>query len=246
MTTTGSTSGATGSGSGSTVSSGITGPTTSSTSNSGGEVTIRVVSFTGKKDDWEAWKEKFYVRSIMKKYDNILMGDDIVPKTHSATGVKLTNLTPAEKELVEANQKGFADLVLSMDCSNPAGKVALAIIIGTKSDKELPSGNLRTAYLRLKAKYEPSTTPQLVLLTKKFHSMTLKPNQDPDVFITELEAMKVQMGELDHKIDDKTLILHILNNLTNDYSTEVRFLEQKCNSSKKQIKSSPLKMYVNL
>jgi hypothetical protein len=61
-------------------------------------------------------------------------------------------------------------------------------------------GVSRTAYLHLKSKYEPSTTPQLMILTRDFHLKTLQHNQDPDIYITELEALKVKMGELDHEV----------------------------------------------
>ena len=148
-----------------------------------GETAIRVVVFSGKKDDWEVWKEKFLVRASIKGYEGILTGEVKVPATHKADGTK-EKLTADQETIADANKKGFGDLILSIDCSTPAGKIAFAIVKGTKT-KTNPSGNLELAFQRLKTKYEPTTTPQLVHLTKEFHSKTLKPNQDPDTFITE-------------------------------------------------------------
>jgi gag-polypeptide of LTR copia-type len=69
-------------------------------------------------------------------------------------------------------------------------------------------------------------------MNKKFHSTTMKQNQDPDIFITDLETMKTKMCDLGHKIDEKALILHIMNNLSPDYATEDRFLEQRMQTLK--------------
>ena len=213
------------------------GDTTVSASEAGkgvGETSIRVVIFSGKKDDWDSWKEKFSVRASIKGYDEILSGDEKVPATHDEDGKKLT-LTEAEKAISDKNKKGFGDLILSIDCSTPNGKIAFAMVKGTKT-KAYPSGNLHTAFQRLKTKFEPSTTPQLVHLTREFHSKSLKPGTDPDIFITELEALQVQMSELEYEISNKAMILHVLNNLNQDYAMEIKFLEMKMQQLKEEKK----------
>jgi gag-polypeptide of LTR copia-type len=73
-------------------------------------------------------------------------------------------------------------------------------------------------------------------LTPEFHSKTLQRNQDPDSFITDLEALQVNMGELDHKISDKSLIIHILNNLNDQYEMEVKILEYRMQTLKEDNK----------
>ena len=63
------------------------GDTTTTASEAGkgvGETSIRVVIFSGKKDDWESWKEKFSVRASIKGYEEILTGDEKVPATHES------------------------------------------------------------------------------------------------------------------------------------------------------------------
>jgi gag-polypeptide of LTR copia-type len=64
-------------------------------------------------------------------------------------------------------------------------------------------------------------------LTKEFHSKILQRNQDPDIYITELEALQVKMEELGHPITDQSLILHVLNNLNDNYEMEIKMLEHK-------------------
>ena len=199
--------------------------TTSTTGAGSGDTSIRVVVFSGKREDWENWREKFMVKASLRGYEGILLGDDKVPETHDKDGKKKT-LKPEEQVIIEANKKGFGDLVLSIDCSTSAGKVAFSMVKGTKTT-ENPSGNLHAAFIRLKAKFEPNTTPQLVQLTREFHSKKLGRNQDPDIFITNLEALKVKMAELGHNLPDKSLILHVLNSLPEQYELEVKMLEHK-------------------
>ena len=111
---------------------------------SGGETTIRAVIFSGKKDDWESWKEKFTVRAAIKGYDHLLHeADDIdIPATYKEDGKTKCTLTEDQKELVELNKKAFGDLVISIDCSTAAGKVAFSMIKNTKT-KEYPTEILR-------------------------------------------------------------------------------------------------------
>jgi hypothetical protein len=69
-----------------------------------------------------------------------------------------------------------------MDCSKPQGKIAFAIIKNSKT-KGIPGGDLLVAFNKLKAKFEPNTTPQLMQLTKEFHSKALIKNQYPEIFL---------------------------------------------------------------
>jgi hypothetical protein len=64
--------------------------TTSSRGTNAGDTSIRVIVFSGKRDDWESWKEKFTVKAAIRGYEGVLLGDDPVPKTHDTAGVKKT------------------------------------------------------------------------------------------------------------------------------------------------------------
>jgi gag-polypeptide of LTR copia-type len=231
----------------STTTSGGTTVSSIGTSSGTGDTSIHVVVFSGKKEDWETWKEKFMVKASMRGYEEILLGEVGIPKTHKEDGTKVT-LSSDDQAIANANKKCFGDLVLSIDCTTAAGKVAFAMIKATKT-KTNPSGDLRAAYLRLKSKYEPSTTPQLMKLTKEFHSKSLQTNQDPDQFITDLEALKVKMEELDHVITDKSMIIHILNNLDTNYEMEVKMLEhemQRLKEINKEISIETVRQELNL
>ena len=56
----------------------------------GGEQTMRYIYFSGKKENWNNWKDKFQVRAAIRGFDSILNGDDKAPSTHNADGTKKT------------------------------------------------------------------------------------------------------------------------------------------------------------
>jgi hypothetical protein len=142
-----------------------------------GETSIRIILFSGKRDEWETWKEKFLVRASIRGYEDLITGEEEIPKTHDIDGTKRI-LTKEEEALHDSNLKGYQDLIMSIECTSSAGKIAFAMVTGSKT-QENPKGSVRAAYVRLKEKYEPSTTPQLMQLTRDFHSKTLIRNQDP-------------------------------------------------------------------
>jgi hypothetical protein len=73
------------------------------------------------------------------------------------------------------------------------------------------------AWERLRNKFEPSSAPSLVKLEKQFCPCSLKKGQDPDIWITEFEDYQMRLEELRLSISDNQYILHILNNMTDDY-----------------------------
>jgi hypothetical protein len=50
-------------------------------------------------------------------------------------------------------------------------------------------------------------------------------NQDPDILITKLEALKIKLKDLYHVITEKAVVLYILNNLNESYDMEGKLLE---------------------
>jgi transposase-like protein len=54
-------------------------------------------------------------------------------------------------------------------------------------------------------------------ITREFHSKTLQRSGDPDIFMTDLEALKVKMEEVGHE----------LNNLPEQYEMEIKILKHQ-------------------
>jgi hypothetical protein len=77
----------------------------------------------------------------------------------------------------------------------------------------------------LKNTFEPSSAPSLVKLEKQFRHCSLKKGQVPDIWITELEDYQMRLEELGSSFSDNQFILHILNNMTEDFDLQLAMTE---------------------
>jgi hypothetical protein len=64
--------------------------------NNSGETSIRVFVFSGKREEWETWKEKFFVRANIRCYEELISGEKVVPNTQNKDGTKKTLSTDDE------------------------------------------------------------------------------------------------------------------------------------------------------
>jgi hypothetical protein len=129
----------------------------------------------------------------------------------------------------DMNKLAYTELILSIYV-----KVAFNLVKGFKN-KDYADGNARMAGGRLKNKFEPSSAPSLVKLEKQFRQCSLKKGQDPDIWITELEDYRMRLEELGSSISDNQFILHILNNMMDDYDLQLAMMETRVTD-----KSNPL------
>ena len=93
-----------------------------------------------------------------------------------------------EKILIQdLNKESFEELILSIDTSTAAGKVAFSIMKGCKT-KDYPNGNSPKSWKHLCDKYIDKSAPTIMKIMRKFSKTRLKKNiKDPDKWITELE-----------------------------------------------------------
>jgi hypothetical protein len=139
-------------------------------------VSIRVIPFTGKKEDWPVW----------------LQGCS-VGKSHYTVGRWWTytaTATQAEKDEYnkarELNDLAYEEMVLCIDGTTKPGKGAFGCVNGAVT-ADIQLGSAREAWKRLNNKFEPKTAPSHLRLQNLFHKSYLQSNQDPDEWITELE-----------------------------------------------------------
>ena len=91
--------------------------------------TIKLISFSGKTDQWEFWEMKFLARASRKGYKEVLTMDETKIPVETATS------TDADKKIIKWNETAYEDLVLSMDTEKKAGRVAFKIIKTCKTTK---------------------------------------------------------------------------------------------------------------
>ena len=87
------------------------------------EKTIRILTFSGKKEDWMMWSDKFMAKAMMKGYNEILDGTMLVPED------KTTKPTSSKEEARKLNKLAFNKLILA--CTD---KIAFGIVKNAKTD----------------------------------------------------------------------------------------------------------------
>jgi hypothetical protein len=66
-----------------------------------------------------------------------------------------------------------------------------------------------------------------VKLEKYFRELTLKKVQDPKIWITDLEDLRVRLEAKRSSISENQLMIHILNNFTPDYELQLALMERR-------------------
>ena len=186
---------------------------------------IRVILFSGKKSDWPAWEEKFLAKAARKGFVELYLGENTVeiPKAKET----LDKEKDKEKiEIKKLNELAYGELITSMDTSTTYGNVAFNLVKSSKTG-EYPKGNATNAWKRLKDKYAPENAPTLTKLHKIFYSSTLTAGQDPDIWITKLEDLRIRMEQINFTMSDDMLMIHVINNLPEEYENLVESLGRR-------------------
>ena len=180
---------------------------------------IRVLSFSGKHEDWRMWKSKYKARATMKKWIKVMEGTETAPKESDT----LDPTNDADKIAArQANEDGYADILMSMD-----DEIAFSIVDEARTT-ELPNGSLAKAWKDLHAKYEPPTNDELVQLKKEFNATHLESGENPEDFIIRLESLNRRIKGINSKraLDTDDLLIHAVANLTEEYDHVIPGLEQ--------------------
>ena len=186
------------------------------------ETAIKVIIFSGEVKDWSMWEEKFLAKSKKKGYKEILTGKVKVPKEE---GTETASERKTREDIEEKNEDAYSDLILSF-ADTEAGNVAFSIVINAKTE-DLSDGDTNLAWATLKKKFAPQTAPTEMSLYSDFHSSKLQDGADPDVWICHLEDLRIRLGEMGAKMEDRIFLMHVLNNLTQEYEHTVQMLENR-------------------
>jgi gag-polypeptide of LTR copia-type len=191
---------------------------------------IRVIPFYGKNDEWPTWSKKFLAKAKRYGFKKISLGKVIIPKsdevydTESEEGKK-------KMRIADLNELAYTELILSIDDKSSSGKVAFNLVKDCKS-KDYVDGNALLTWELLKNKFEPISAPSLVKLEKQFCQCALKKSQDPEIWLTELEDLRMKFEDLGSSITDNQFMIHTLNNMTADYNLQLAMMEKRMNRMK--------------
>ena len=163
----------------------------------------RIIPFSGKTEDWNRWSKTFLATATAKGYREVLKPSDTNKKADSSLNIQAYN-----------------DLILSCQEDITFG------IIDESISADFPDGDARLAWKNLQDKFEPNTGAAKVQLKQEFHQLKLSSvEEDPDVWLTQLELKRRRLKTLGATIEDDDLILHILNCLPQEYETVMELCE---------------------
>ena len=205
---------------------------------------IRVIPFSGKCDEWPSWSEKFLAKAKRFGFKDVLLGKVMIPKSteefdeESDDGKK-------KARVIELNEIAYTELILSIDVKNSSGKIAFNLVKGCKS-KDYIDGNAALAWERLRNKFEPISAPSMVKLEKQFRQLALQKNQDPEVWLTELEDLRMKLEDMGSSMSDNQFMIHILNNLTSDYELQLALMERRIGDKEKPLTIDEIRDELNL
>lgn len=120
------------------------------------------------------------------------------------------------------------------------------MFVKTTKNSKYPDGSVHEAWKGLERKYCPVSGPTLAKLNKLFHQAKLKKRGDPDVFITYLEDLRIQIERNGTKISDNEFVLHVLGNLTKEYEVQVNDLEKTLNQGETTMTIENMRDVLNL
>ena len=115
------------------------------------EKSIRIIPFSGKKEDWCIWEEKFLAWARRRGYKKILKGTETAPKDNEEFD-EATDEGKKKLKSQQANENAYEELLLSITTKTRAGEEAFGIIRGCKSE-EYSDGNAYLAWKRLSDKF---------------------------------------------------------------------------------------------
>ena len=152
---------------------------------------IRVLNFSGRKEEWPSWSEKFLAKAKRSGTKDVLLGKVQIPSSFEVIEEK-TEEGKKLMRIIELNEIAFTELILSIDVSSSNGKIAFGIVKNCKS-KEFEDGNAALAWEKLKKKYDPFSAPSLVKTERMFKDSRLGKNEDPEVWINSLVDLRIKL-----------------------------------------------------
>ena len=175
------------------------------------------------------WSRKFLARARIREYKDILTGAEKPPSANKAID-ESTDEGKKEKKLRAANERAYNDLLLSCEEEVSFGAVDEALTTN------LPDGDAHQAWSNLKARYESSTPATKIQLKKEFNDSKLEDaTTDPDEWIADMERIRQRLKTLKAEIEDEDFIIHILNNLPNEYENMVEAMEVEMEDTTKKL-----------
>jgi hypothetical protein len=161
---------------------------------------IWVLNFSGRKEEWPSWSDKFLAKAKRSGIEDVLLGRVEIPTSLDVIDEK-TDEGKRLMRITDLNEIAFTELILSIDVSNSKGKIAFGVVKSCES-KEFEDGNAALAWEKLKKKYDPISAPSLVKTERMFRESRLGKNEDPEIWISNLEDLRITLENMGLNMTD--------------------------------------------
>jgi gag-polypeptide of LTR copia-type len=88
---------------------------------------------------------------------------------------------------------------------------------------------------KLKKKYDPISALLLVKTERIFSASKLSKDEDPDVWVTNLEDLRIKLEVMGSSMTDEQLLIQILTSLMEEYKLHMFVLEKRIVDVKKPL-----------
>ena len=185
------------------------------------EKTVKIVPFTGKKEDWNKWSKKFLAQAKYKGFREALEGKQEVP----AADTELDPDDDDDKKKIKArkaNDMAYNVLILSVEDDVSFNAVDTAVTT------ELPDGSAALAWQRLKLRWQPTTMTTRFELEAEFaNSRLTDTTRNPEEWIAELEQLKIRITSMGGEVTNERMVGHIISNLPTEYDATVEYIQRE-------------------
>jgi hypothetical protein len=113
------------------------------------------LSFSGSKDEWPTWSEKFLAKAKRSGIKDVLLGKVLIPKSSEVFDEK-TDEGNTILRIIDLNEIAFTKLVLSIDVSSSRAAFGIVKSCETKDYEDFHAG---LAWYKFKKKYDQVSAP---------------------------------------------------------------------------------------
>jgi hypothetical protein len=87
----------------------------------------------------------------------------------------------------------------------------------------------------LKKKFDPVSTSLLVRKERAFRKSKLEKGEEPKIWITNLEELRLKLEVMESHITDSQFMVQVLNILSNDYESQMNLMEKRISNKDKPL-----------
>jgi hypothetical protein len=99
---------------------------------------------------------------------------------------------------------------------------------------------------KLRRKYDPISAPSLVKTERMFRESKLGNKEDPEIWINNLEDLRVKLDAMGSSMTDDQFIIQVLNGLNSENELQMLLLEKQIGNKENPLSVEELKEELNL